>query len=120
MKKRLVGTTFEVSDNSGAKRVQCIRLVDKKLELGCMIQVSIQKAKPGGKVTKGEVRFAIIVELKKPTLRADGNFLRYARNAVVLVNEKKAPIGTRILGSAPFEVRAYNCSKFLSIANQTV
>jgi len=118
----LIGTRFHVSDNSGAKQVQCIRLVDKttRVFIGSIILVSVKQVKHKGKVTKGDIRLAIIVELKSKQSRYDGNQFACSRNAVVLISETKQPIGTRILGTVPYELRQNDCLKLLSLATSTI
>ena len=121
----LVGTKFVVSDNSGAKQVQCIRLVNKMntLSIGSIIYVSIKKIRSGKykeKITKGSLHLAILVELKKKQHRLDGNSFSSSRNAVVLINESFQPIGTRILGLVPYELRKKNCLKLLSLGTHTL
>jgi large subunit ribosomal protein L14 len=118
----LVGTRFAVSDNSGAKLVQCIRILDKgsSIRVGTMLLVSVKTMKHKGKVAKGDVTCAIVVELKTKQRRADGSQFSCARNAVVLVSPAKQPLGTRILGAVPYEVRQFECAKLLSLAARTM
>jgi large subunit ribosomal protein L14 len=118
----IVGTRFVVSDNSGANQVQCIRIVDKvpRIRVGTMILVSVKSMKHKGKVAKGDLKFAIVVELKSPQRRLDGSHFTSSRNAVVLVSATKQPLGTRILGLVPYEVRQYGCAKLLSLAARTI
>jgi large subunit ribosomal protein L14 len=118
----LVGTRFYVSDNSGAKEVQCIRIVDKgaRIHLGTMLLVSVKAMKHKGKVAKGDLQFAIVVELKTGQRRRDGSHIASSRNAVVLVSQNKQPLGTRILGLVPYEVRRYDGAKLLSLAARTI
>ena len=118
----LVGTRFYVSDNSGAKQVQCIRIVDKvpRICVGTMLLVSVKSIKQKGKVAKGDLKFAIFVGLKTKQTRMDGSQYASSRNSVVLVSAQKQPLGTRILGLVPYELRQRDCMKLLSLATRTI
>lgn len=124
----LVGTRFHVSDNSGAKQVQCIQIVDTKdtsstLSIGSTVRVSIKQIRPGKhkeKIVKGNIHLGILVELKKKHHRLDGNSFSSSRNAIVLINESNQPIGTRILGIVPYELRKKNFLKLLSLGTTTL
>lgn len=118
----LVGTRFYVSDNSGAKSVQCIRIMDRvpRIQVGTMLLVAIKSLKHTGKVSKGEMKCAIVVGLKTNQRRADGSTFAVSRNAVILVSPQKQPLGTRIFGLIPYELRAHDCMKLLSLATRTL
>ena len=97
-----VETMLKVADNSGAKKVQCIKILGgshrRNGYVGDTIVVAIKECLPNKKVKKGEVRKAIIVRTKQPVCRKDGSTIQFDNNAVVLINDQGAPIGTRILG----------------------
>jgi large subunit ribosomal protein L14 len=114
-----VGTRLEVADNSGAKTVQCIRTDKKSVFIGDTILVSIKQMKHKGKVSKGDMSLAIVTETKKRTHRMDGTSFVCSRNAVVLVSAQGIPIGTRIYGSVPYELRAKNAVRLVSLATKT-
>jgi large subunit ribosomal protein L14 len=115
----VAGTKLEVSDNSGAKIVQCIQKSGTQWTIGDIITVAVKKAR-GGKVTAGSVQKAVIVETKKEFARADGSLLRFDRNACVLVSDKGQPIGTRVLGFVTHELRSRNLVKVLSLASRVL
>ena len=104
-----VETNLEVADNSGARRVQCIKVLGgskrKTASVGDIIVVSIKEAIPRGKVKKGDVHQAVIVRTAFPVRRADGSAIRFDRNAAVLINKQLEPIGTRIFGPVVRELR---------------
>ncbi len=103
-------TNLEVADNSGARRVQCIKVLGgskrKTASVGDVIVVSVKDAIPRGKVKKGDVHQAVIVRTAFPVRRADGSAIRFDRNAAVLINKQQEPIGTRIFGPVVRELRA--------------
>src|SRR5678815_3667219 len=103
-------TNLEVADNSGARRVQCIRVLGgsrrKYASVGDIIVVSIKDAIPRGRVKKGEVTRAVVVRTAKDVRRPDGSSIRFDRNAAVLINKQGEPIGTRIFGPVTRELRA--------------
>eukprot|EP00891_Asterochloris_glomerata_P004806 jgi/Astpho2/4806/e_gw1.00068.37.1_t len=109
------GSTLQVSDNSGAKLVQCIQPSGKSYTIGDVITVAV-KAAGRGKVAAGTVQKAVIVETKKEYKRADGSLLRFDRNSCVIVNQKLQPIGTRVLGFVTHELRARQMTKVLALA----
>ena len=120
----IVGTRLQVSDNSGAKSVECIKLLSN-LQSACIgdtIIVSIKDtiAKQKSKVEKGGVYKALIVETVAGVQRKDGSVLKFARNSVVLLSAQGSPIGTRILGLVTYELRKRNQSKILSLASTVV
>lgn len=109
-----------VADNSGAKKVMCIKVLggSKKrfANIGDLIKVSVKDAIPAGKVKKGEVSNAVIVRTKKGIGRCDGSYLKFDNNAVVLLNNKLQPIGTRIFGPVTRELRNDRYMKIISLA----
>lgn len=115
----IVGTQCEVADNSGAKKVECIRTETKSASIGDTILVSVKQVKHKGKLSKGDISLAIVTETKGRTFRKDGNSFVCSRNAVVLVSAQKNPIGTRVLGTVPYELRQKNALKILSLASRT-
>ena len=117
-------TNLEVADNSGAKRVQCIKVLGgskrKTAGVGDIIVVSIKEAIPRGKVKKGDVHRAVIVRTAKEVRRADGTAIRFDKNAAVLVNKSMEPIGTRIFGPVVRELRAKKHMKIISLAPEVL
>ena len=117
-------TNLDVADNSGARRVMCIKVLGgskrKYAGVGDIIVVSVKEAIPKGRVKKGDVMKAIVVRTAKDIRRADGSVIRFARNAAVLVNKDKEPIGTRIFGPVPRELRARNHMKIISLAPEVL
>ncbi|KEH28465.1 50S ribosomal protein L14p [Medicago truncatula] len=111
-------TVLKVVDNSGAKKVMCIRaLAGKKgARLGDMIQASVKEAHPNGKVKKGAVVFAVVVRAAMPKGRCDGSEVKFDDNAVVLVDKQGQPIGTRVFGPVPHELRQKKHVKILTLA----
>ena len=117
-------TNLDVADNSGAKRVQCIKVLGgskrKYATIGDVIVVSVKEAIPRGRVKKGEVMKAVVVRTAKDIRRPDGSVIRFDKNAAVLVDNKKEPIGTRIFGPVPRELRAKNHMKIISLAPEVL
>ena len=117
-------TNLDVADNSGARRVQCIKVLGgskrKTASIGDIIVVSIKEAIPRGRVKKGEVMRAVIVRTAKDIRRRDGSVIRFDRNAAVLVNNQGEPIGTRIFGPVTRELRAKNLMKIVSLAPEVL
>ena len=117
-------STLDVADNSGAKRVMCIRVLGgtrrRYAALGDVIVVSIKEAQPRGKVKKGDVHRAVIVRTAKDIHRPDGSTIRFDSNAAVLVNKNEEPIGTRIFGPVCRELRAKNFMKIISLAPEVL
>ena len=117
-------TNLEVADNSGARRVQCIKVLGgskrKTASIGDIIVVSVKEAIPRGKVKKGEVHKALIVRTSKEIRRGDGSSLRFDRNAAVILNNQNEPIGTRIFGPVVRELRAKNFMKIISLAPEVL
>ena len=119
-----VETNLEVADNSGARRVQCIKVLGgskrKTASVGDIIVVSIKEAIPRGKVKKGDVHQAVIVRTAKEIRRTDGSSIRFDRNAAVLINKQGEPIGTRIFGPVTRELRAKQFMKIISLAPEVL
>jgi large subunit ribosomal protein L14 len=117
-------TNLDVADNSGARRVMCIKVLGgskrKYATIGDVIVVSVKEAIPRGRVKKGEVIKAVIVRIKKDIRRADGSVIRFDQNAAVLVNNQMEPVGTRIFGPVPRELRAKNHMKIMSLAPEVL
>ena len=114
-----VQTELEVADNSGAKRVECIKVLGgskrRYASVGDVIRISIKDAMPRSKVKKGEVLRAVVVRTRKGVRRPDGSLLKFDSNAVVLVNAQNQPVGTRIFGPVARELRK-NYMKIVSLA----
>jgi len=117
-------TNLDVADNSGARRVQCIKVLGgskrKTASVGDTIVVSVKEAIPRGRVKKGDVQRAVIVRTKKEIRRADGTAIRFDSNAAVLINTAGEPIGTRIFGPVTRELRARNMMKIVSLAPEVL
>ncbi len=117
-------TNLAVADNSGAKRVQCIKVLGgskrKTASVGDVIVVSIKDAIPRGKVKKGDVHRAVIVRTAKEIRRADGTTIRFDRNAAVLITPQGEPVGTRIFGPVTRELRAKRFMKIISLAPEVL
>jgi len=117
-------TNLDVADNSGARRVQCIKVLGgskrKVAGVGDVIVVSVKEAIPRGRVKKGEVHRAVIVRTKKDVQRIDGTTIRFDSNAAVLINKQNEPIGTRIFGPVVRELRAANHMKIISLAPEVL
>jgi large subunit ribosomal protein L14 len=117
-------TNLDVADNSGARRVQCIKVLGSAKRryayVGDVIVVSIKEAIPRGRVKKGEVRKAVVVRTAKDIKRRDGSVIRFDTNAAVLINNQGEPIGTRIFGPVPRELRAKNHMKIISLAPEVL
>lgn len=117
-------TTLKVADNSGARKVQCIKVLGgshrRYAAIGDMIKVSIKEAIPRGKVKKGDVYTAVVVRTAKGVRRNDGSLIRFDDNAAVLLNAKNEPIGTRIFGPVTRELRGKNFMKIISLAPEVL
>ena len=115
---------LEVADNSGAKKVQCIRVMGssskKYASLGDTIVVAVKEAAPEGTVKKGEVAKAVVVRTVKEVRRRDGSYIRFDRNAAVLINPQNNPIGTRIFGPVARELRDKQFMKIISLAPEVI
>ncbi|HEX6103570.1 MAG TPA: 50S ribosomal protein L14 [Alphaproteobacteria bacterium] len=117
-------TNLEVADNSGARRVQCIKVLGgskrRFATVGDVIVVSVKEAIPRGRVKKGDVHQAVIVRTAREIRRADGSSIRFDRNAAVLINKQGEPIGTRIFGPVTRELRAKKFMKIVSLAPEVL
>ncbi|MBE8220230.1 MAG: 50S ribosomal protein L14 [Alphaproteobacteria bacterium] len=117
-------TNLDVADNSGARRVQCIKVLGgskrKSAGVGDTIVVSVKEAIPRGRVKKGDVMRAVIVRTAKEIRRSDGSAIRFDRNAAVLVSNTGEPIGTRIFGPVTRELRTSNHMKIVSLAPEVL
>ena len=117
-------TRLNVADNTGAKKVMCIKVLGgtrrRYSRVGDVIVVSIKSAVPGGSVKKGEVSKAVIVRTKKEVGRSDGSYVRFDDNAVVLINEQNEPKGTRIFGPVARELREKQFMKIVSLAPEVL
>ena len=117
-------SNLEVADNSGARRVQCIRILGgskrRWATVGDVIVVSVKEAIPRGRVKKGDVHRAVIVRTRKDVRRPDGSVIRFDGNAAVLVNNNQEPIGTRIFGPVVRELRAKRHMKIISLAPEVL
>lgn len=117
-------TNLTVADNSGAKKVRCIRVLGgsgrKYASLGDLIVVSVKAAMPNGAVKKGEVSRAVIVRTKKEVRRKDGSYIRFDENAAVLINNQNEPKGTRIFGPVARELREKQFMKIVSLAPEVL
>ena len=119
-----VETVLDVADNSGAKRVQCIKVLGgtrrRYARLGDIIVVSIKEAIPNSRVKKGQIAKAVVVRTRREYLRPDGSYVKFDGNSAVLIDEKKEPIGTRIFGPVARELRAKKFMKIISLAPEVV
>ena len=117
-------TNLEVADNSGARRVMCIKVLGgakrRYAAVGDVIVVSVKEAIPRGRVKKGDVLRAVVVRTSKDIARRDGSVIRFDKNAAVIVNKQSEPIGTRIFGPVPRELRAKNHMKIISLAPEVL
>jgi large subunit ribosomal protein L14 len=117
-------SVLDVADNSGAKKVYCIKVLGgsrrRYASIGDIIIVSVREAIPGAKVKKGEVARAVIVRTKKELARSDGSSIRFDGNSAVLINKENEPIGTRIFGPVARELRAKRFMKIISLAPEVL
>lgn len=117
-------SSLEVADNSGARRLMCIKVLGgskrRYAGIGDIIKVSIKDAAPRGKVKKGEVYDAVVVRTRKGVRRADGSLIRFDTNAAVLLNNQLQPIGTRIFGPVTRELRGERFMKIISLAPEVL
>ena len=115
---------LEVADNSGARRVMCIKVVGgskrRYARVGDLIKVTVKEAIPRGKVKKGQVMTAVVVRTKKGVRRPDGSLIKFDDNAAVLLNAQDAPIGTRIFGPVTRELRGEKFMKIISLAPEVI
>ena len=119
-----VETRLQVADNSGAKQVQCIKVLGgsrkKVASVGDIIVITVKQAIPNSKVKKGEIFKAVVVRTASDINRNDGTTIRFDDNAVVLINSKEEPIGTRIFGPVTRELRGSNFTKIMSLAPEVL
>ncbi|MCG3881555.1 MULTISPECIES: 50S ribosomal protein L14 [Psychrobacter] len=119
-----VESMLEVADNSGARRVQCIKVLGgshrRYASVGDIIKITVKEAIPRGRVKKGDVMNAVVVRTKKGVRRSDGSVIRFDDNAAVLLNQNKAPIATRIFGPVTRELRGDQFMKIVSLAPEVL
>ncbi len=119
-----MGSRLEVADNSGARSIECIKVLGgskrRYAHIGSVIVVSVKDAIPRGKVKQGEIYFAVVVRTRKGVRRADGSVIRFDKNAAVLLNKQKQPIGTRIFGPVTRELRGEEFMKIISLAPEVL
>jgi len=117
-------TVLDVADNSGARRVQCIKVMGSSrrryANIGDLIKVSIKEAIPRGRVRKGQVMNAVVVRTKKGVRRPDGSLIRFDQNAAVLLNNQNQPVGTRIFGPVTRELRTESFMRIISLAPEVL
>lgn len=117
-------SVLSVADNSGAKKVQCIKVLGgskrKYAGIGDIIVVSVKEAIPNSKVKKGNIHRAVVVRTAKEIARTDGSFIRFDGNAAVLIDNQNAPIGTRIFGPVARELRGRNFMRIISLAPEVL
>ncbi|GAB7080096.1 50S ribosomal protein L14 [Megalodesulfovibrio paquesii] len=119
-----IQSNLDVADNSGAKRVACIKVLGgagrRYASVGDIIVVSVKDAMPHAKVKKGDVMKAVVVRTKKEVRRNDGSYIRFDTNSAVLLNNQLEPVGTRIFGPVARELRAKNFMKIVSLAPEVL
>ncbi|AJC50433.1 50S ribosomal protein L14 [Coxiella endosymbiont of Amblyomma americanum] len=119
-----VQSVINVADNSGARRVMCIKVLGgsrrRYANIGDIIKVSVKEAMPRGKVEKGDIMNAVVVRTRKGVRRSDGSIIRFDNNAAVLLNSQLQPVGTRIFGPVTRELRKHNFMKIISMALEVV
>jgi large subunit ribosomal protein L14 len=119
-----VESVLDVADNSGARKVQCIKVLGgskrRYASIGDIIKVSVKEAIPNSKIKKGSVMQAVIVRTAKEIRRPDGSYIRFDNNAAVLVNNQREPVGTRIFGPVARELRAKAFMKIVSLAPEVL
>jgi large subunit ribosomal protein L14 len=117
-------TMLTVADNSGARKIKCFHILGgtrrRYASVGDVVVVSVKEALPHGAVKKGDVRRAVVVRTRKEIRRSDGSYIRFDDNAAVLINEAGAPVGTRIFGPVPRELRAKGYMKIISLAPEVL
>lgn len=119
-----VQSILDVADNSGAKKLFCVKVIGgnqrRYASIGDVIVVSVKEAMPHSKIKKGEVMRAVIVRTKKEVNRPDGSFIRFDTNSAVLLNKQNEPVGTRIFGPVARELRSKNFMKIVSLAPEVI
>ncbi len=117
-------TVLDVADNSGAKRVQCIKVLGgsrrRYARIGDIIVVAIREAEPQSSIRKGEVKKAVVVRTRKEIRRDNGTYIKFDTNSAVLINDAKEPLGTRIFGPVARELRARRFMKIISLAPEVL
>lgn len=117
-------SVLDVADNSGARKVKCIKVLGgskrKYARVGDIIVVAVREASPGGKVKKGEIQRAVVVRTAKELRRSDGSYIRFDTNSAVLINKDNDPIGSRIFGPVARELRAKKFMKIVSLAPEVL
>jgi large subunit ribosomal protein L14 len=117
-------TVLDVADNSGAKRVQCIKVLGgsrrRYARIGDIIVVAVKEAEPNSAIKKGEVKKAVVVRTKKEIRRSNGTYIKFDINSAVLINDSKEPVGTRIFGPVARELRAKRFMKIISLAPEVL
>jgi len=117
-------TMLDVADNSGAKKVACIKVLGgskrKYASIGDIIVVAVKEAMPNGKVKKGDIAKAVVVRTAKEIARSDGSYIKFDNNAAVLVSKDSEPLGTRIFGPVARELRAKKFMKIISLAPEVL
>ncbi len=119
-----VETMLDIADNSGARKVQCIKVLGgskrRYAGVGDIIKVTVKEAIPRGRVRKGQVMNAVVVRTKKGVRRPDGSLIRFDQNAAVLLNQQNQPVGTRIFGPVTRELRTENFMRIVSLAPEVL
>lgn len=119
-----IQTRLNVADNSGARQLQCIKVLGdsrrRYARVGDLISCSVKNAIPGGNVKKGEVVTAVVVRTKKELRRKDGSYIRFDENAAVIINKEQEPVGTRIFGPVARELRERNYMRIVSLAPEVL
>jgi large subunit ribosomal protein L14 len=117
-------TVLDVADNSGAKRVQCIKVLGgsrrRYARIGDIIVVAVKEAEPNSAIKKGEVKKAVVVRTRKEIRRSNGTYIKFDINSAVLINDSKEPVGTRIFGPVARELRAKKFMKIISLAPEVL
>lgn len=117
-------TVLDVADNSGAKRVQCIKVLGgtgrRYASVGDIIVVAVKESEPNSQVKKGDVKKAVVVRTRKELRRSEGSYIKFDTNAAVLINDAREPVGTRIFGPVARELRAKKYLKILSLAPEVL
>lgn len=117
-------TVLDVADNSGAKKIQCIKVLGgsgrRYARIGDIIVVAVKEAEPRSPVKKGEVRKAVVVRTRKEIRRPNGSYIKFDTNSAVLINDNREPLGTRIFGPVARELRAKKFMRILSLAPEVL
>jgi len=117
-------TVLDVADNSGAKKIQCIKVLGgsgrRYARIGDIIVVAVREADPRSAVKKGEVRKAVVVRTRKEIRRTNGSYIKFDTNSAVLINDSREPLGTRIFGPVARELRAWRFMRILSLAPEVL